>query len=273
MKFKTIFILFNAVIILSFLIIYFMPLFMLGWEYTAEFWSKNWYLPVIFVAVIGGLNTYFIINWKLFRYLETEDWDRLQGYLEKQIYEKKRLRPQFLRVLVNAYLVKSDIEEIKKLDVFCKENYPGVRDNFPMMLSIPYFLSNDSEAMKEHFKSFLSTAKGKDLLWVKWGFAFASFLGDDKENAKYLLLEVAGNKKDNILRLLSVYILDAYRKLDDQVGPIVDEAVRELRNNFTRKSWEREIEKAKGEMFIVILTKIIGEATDWLFERQAESSA
>lgn len=273
MKFKTIFILFNVVIVLSFLIIYFMPLFMLGWEYTADFWSKNWYLPIIFVAVIGGLNTYFIINWKLFRYLEAEDWDRLQTYLENQIYEKRHLRPQYLRVLVNAYLVKSEIEAIKKLDIFCKENYPGVRNNFPMMLSIPYFLSNDSRAMKEHFKEFLTTAKGKDLLWVKWGFAFASFLSDEKENAKYLLLELAGEKKDNILRLLTVYILDAYRKLDEQVGEVVDSAVQELRTSFTRKSWEKEIEKAKGEMFVVILTKIIGEATDWLFDRQINSPA
>ena len=268
MKFKTIFILFNVVIVLSFLIIYFMPLFMLGWEYTADFWSRNWYLPVIFVAVIGGLNIYFIINWKLFRYLETEDWDRLQTYLERQIYEKGRLRPQYLRVLVNAYLVQSNIVGIEKLDTFCKEKYPSVRNNFPMMLSIPYFLSNDSQAMKEHFKEFLTSAKGKDLLWVKWGFAFASFLGNEKENAKYILLELAGEKKDSILRLLTVYILDAYRKQDEQVGDIVDQAVRELRANFTRKSWEKEIDKAKSEMFIVILTKIVGEATDWLFNRQ-----
>ncbi len=273
MKFKTIFILFNVVIVLSFLIIYFMPLFMLGWEYTADFWSKNWYLPVIFVAVIGGLNIYFIINWKLFRYLEAEDWDRLQLYLENQIYEKGRLRPQFLRVLVNAYLVKSEIDEIKKLDIFCKENYPSVRNNFPMMLSIPYFLSNDKHAMREHFKDFLTTVKGKDLPWVKWGYAFASFLGNDRENAKYLLLEIAGEKQDNILRLLTVYILDAYRKLDEQAAGIVDKAVGELRASFTRKSWEKEIEKAKGDMFIVILTKIIGDATDWLFERKMEAPA
>lgn len=243
---------------------------MLGWEYTADFWAKNWYLPVIFIAVIGGLNTYFIINWKLFRYLETEDWDRLKSYLETQIYEKNHLRPQFLKVLVNAYLVKSELDGIKRLDSFCKEKYPSIRNNYPMMFSIPYVLSNDSAAMKEHFKDFLTLSKGKDLLWVKWGYAFASFLGDEKENAKYLLLEIAEESKDNVLRLLTVYILDAYRKIDEQVGVVVDEAVNELRENFTRKTWEREIEKAKSEMFIVILTKIIGEATDWLFQRKED---
>ncbi len=69
MKFKTIFILFNAVIIFSFLIIYFMPLMMLGWEYATVFWSKNWFLPLLFAGVLALLNTYFISNWKLFSLL------------------------------------------------------------------------------------------------------------------------------------------------------------------------------------------------------------
>ena len=48
MKFKTIFILFNIVIIASFAIIFFMPLMMLGWDYTAIFWKNNWFLPIVF---------------------------------------------------------------------------------------------------------------------------------------------------------------------------------------------------------------------------------
>lgn len=273
MKFKTIFILFNAVIIVSFLIIYFMPLFMLGWEYTSVFWSKNWYLPVIFIAVIGSLNTYFIINWKLFRYLETEDWDKLKSYLEKQIFENKRVRPQYIRVLVNAYLVKSEMESIKKLDTHLKSAHPKIRMAYPMLLSIPYVLSNDSAAMKTHFKEFLGELSGRDLDWVKWGYAFASFLGEEKDNAKYMLLEITSQRKDKILNLLTAYILDAFRNLDQQVVPVVDTIIKELRTDYTRATWEREIEKAKNEIFIVILTRIIIEATEWLFKQQVETEA
>ena len=73
MKFRLIFIVFNVVLVISFLVIYVTPLLILGWSYTRIFWANNWYLPVIFVGIIGVLNAYFASNRKLFRLLENED--------------------------------------------------------------------------------------------------------------------------------------------------------------------------------------------------------
>ena len=62
MRFKIVFILFNVVIVASFLIIYLMPLAMLGMDYTREFWANNWGLPIVFVVILAILNGYFTIN-------------------------------------------------------------------------------------------------------------------------------------------------------------------------------------------------------------------
>lgn len=268
MKFKTLFILFNLVIVISFLIIYFMPLFMLGWEYTSIFWAKNWFLPVIFVAVIGGLNAYFIRNWKLFRYLEAENWDELKVYLEEQIYDKNRFRGQFIRVMVNTYLVKSEVENIQRLEAHLADKAPEVRKKFALLLGIPYILSNNSVKMKEYFKEFLNEKQGKEGLWIKWCYAFACFTGEDKENAKYLLLELSEQQQDPVLRLLTIYLLEAFRNDDPDIGPIVDRHVGEIKSAYTASTWEREIEKGKKEIFLVILSKLISDATEWLFRKE-----
>ena len=77
MKFKIIFILFNVVVLFSLLMIIFMPVLMLGSEYGFSFFASIWYVVVLFVVVIGAVDTYFLINWKLFRFLEEEKWDDL----------------------------------------------------------------------------------------------------------------------------------------------------------------------------------------------------
>ncbi len=272
MKFKTIFILFNAVIILSFLIIYCMPLLILGWEYTRFFWSKNWFLPLIFVAVIAGLNTYFIINWKLFRYLETENWDNLRNYLEKQIYQKNRVKPQYIRVLVNAYLVSSEVDKITELEQYLKKDHQDYRTKFALILGIPKILSNDREEMKSYYREFLPITSGRDGAWIKWCFAFAGMYGDEKENAKYTLLEISSQKKDPVLRLLTMYLLDGFRKEDPSVETTVRNFLEETTEEHTPATWEKLMEKHKRDIFVVILSKLIEDAAAWLFSHKNSSS-
>ncbi|NLJ47390.1 MAG: hypothetical protein GX430_12650, partial [Treponema sp.] len=62
MKFKTIFILFNAVVAFSFLFIFLFPLFILGGEYAVGFWKTNWFLGILFLVILGILNWFFLSN-------------------------------------------------------------------------------------------------------------------------------------------------------------------------------------------------------------------
>ena len=82
MKFKTIFIIFNVVIVFSFLFIFFMPLFLLGGDYFVDFFFNNWFIGILFVITLFIFNFYFLQNWQLFRLLENEDWNKLIEFLE-----------------------------------------------------------------------------------------------------------------------------------------------------------------------------------------------
>ncbi len=77
MKFKAIYILFNVVLVVSFLVIFLMPVFLLGSDYFSLFWTRNWVIAVVFVVTLAALNTYFLLNWGLFTRLEREDWPGL----------------------------------------------------------------------------------------------------------------------------------------------------------------------------------------------------
>ena len=264
MKFKIIFILFNIVIFVSFLVIYFMPLIMLGWDYTRVFWSRNWGLPVLFVAIIGLLNAYFIFNWKMFTMLEREDWPELIAFLERRIYEKGLIIPQQVKILVNAYLVRSDLDAIAKLEAFIEEHKPRVLHRFALIFGLPYLLRNDSDEMAAYYSRFVDL-KGKDGTWMRWNCGFALILQGKKDEAERRLAGACEEKGEPVLSLLSVYLLDSLRPEEERERRLIDDGRSRLTKRFTPTLWAREVERSRGNVQVVILSKLVEEATDWLF--------
>ena len=152
MKFKFIFILFNILIIFSFLMIVILPIIVFDSEYAALFWKGKWYFSLVFIAVIAGLNIYFINNWKLFSYLENENWPGLIDYLEDQIYNKKKISKRRVLLLINTYLLHSGIEKLEKLAVVIKETSLcglGKTAPNPVVNTICHFY-NEYEAYVKH---------------------------------------------------------------------------------------------------------------------------
>ncbi|MBN1685222.1 MAG: hypothetical protein JW852_01130 [Spirochaetales bacterium] len=262
MKFKLIFILFNIVIIVSFLAIYLMPLIMVDWGHAKLFWGRNWGLPLLFLAVIGLLDAYFVVNWKMFTLLEREDWPALIDHLERRVYEKKMIVSQHVRILVNAYLVRSDLKSIRKLENFVREHRPSMLSRFGLAFGVPYLLENDAERMEGYFCRFIDM-KGNDGAWMRFNYAFALILRGDGKGAEAVLAGVCNEKTEPVLTLLSIYLLHSVRPVADHAA-IVEEKRMDLKKKFTRERWLREVERSKNSVHVVILQRLIEEATDWL---------
>lgn len=273
MKFKIIFIIFNIVIVVSFLFIFFMPAIFLGWEYSRLFWSSNWILGAAFVAVLGGLNAYFLSNWKLFEYLEREEWSSLIDYLEDQIYQKRRFNRQRIRILINAYIVSSRTEGISRLEEFLRAEKPQIIPRFSLALGVPHLLKNDPLDMELYYGELKDKKETKDPLWVRWSYAFALMLGKKTEMARSELLSISGDAKDPILRLLTAYLLDAYASQDQDVRNVVLETVRAVTGDYTLASWRKEVERQRSNIQIVVLSKLIDDATAWAFGTKSPGGA
>ena len=270
MKFKTIFFLFNGIILFSFLFIALMPFFILGAEYTRIFWQENWILALIFLLFISVLDGYFIINWKMFSLLEREDWSGLTAYLEREVYEKNRINNRNIRMMVNASLTISNLEKIGRLRKEVSERKPELLGRFGTMLGLPYILQRDKEAGGEFFRECMNRASKGDLPWLQWCYSFLLMSDGEFDEASSYLKDLAGERKDTVLQLLSLYLLSTITNGSDNEQ---DELKRAFLSKYPRKeTLTRIINRSKGNNVVVLLlSSILEDGQNWMYSPVAVS--
>ena len=272
MKFRTIYILFNVVVVVSFLFIFLLPFFLLGPAYSLGFWKDNWYLAAIFLAVIAALNTFFIMNWKVFTLVEKEDWSALSVHLVDLIFNKKRYNGRHVALLVNAYLLQSDIEGIARLEAELQDRRPELLRRHAVLFGVTRLLRNKPAEAEAFLQPYLGARDAEAREWLRFDYAFSLVLQRRLSEATPYLRE-GSSSRDAVLSLLSAYLLDslvATSASSDQEREALktqaDATRQALRKRFPGQRWNREVERAKGEIHIVILSRLIDDAGRWLFE-------
>ena len=272
MKFKTIFIIFNLVIVFSFLVIFFMPLLLLGTEHFSEFFVNNWYISLLFIATLAIFNSYFIVNWRLFQLLEKEDWLGLIEYLEDKIYKHRKVQKNYLKILVNSYLVTSQSEEILKLKDHVEHMRPNLIRQFSVAFGLPYLLTNRSEEAERYYGKLLAQKRIRERTWIRWNYGFSLLQVKEAEGAKkefFALLE-----SDNpIIVLLSLYLLSSLAAGDDDAKSVLDGKAEEIRSRYSKARWEKKLNRHKSNLQAMIFSRLIAEASNWLFETEEVSKA
>ncbi len=266
MKLKTIFIIFNVLIGISFLFVFLMPGLFLGWEYAGIFWSENWYLVLLFVGVFAVLNAYFFVNRRLFTALEQEDWDAVISVLEKRVLDRHRFSNGNIRLLVNAYVIRSRNDGIRSVEEAIRQNRPGKLSSFALLLGIPHLLSNDGKEIVEYYGAFIDSVSGHRGDWVQWSYAFGLMLQEQTDAAGKTLESLCANAKDTVVRTLSAYLLEAYAGTDQNVRRCVDKCRDAVSSSHSRAEWERLVEKQRGELYVLILSKLLRDVTEWLYK-------
>ncbi len=266
MRFKTIFIIFNFVIVCSFLFIFFMPLILLGGDHFGEFFVKNWFIIVLFVVTLGIFNIYFILNWHLFQLLEREDWNTLISYLEKRIFQDRSLRRSYIKILINAYLVTSNTTAIMKLKNHISENKPSLIKVFALQFGIPYLIDNKPEESERYFGKLMTVTGVKDIDWSRWNYAFSLMQLKQFEGAKSEYERFIENKTDPILRLLSLYMLNSFPEVDLALQKKIDGSIAEFKKHYSTSKWQGQVERSKSNIQTLIFSKIISDAAEWIFQ-------
>lgn len=265
MKFKTVYILFNAVILASFVFIFFLPLLMLGPEYFSVFVSRNWVAGVLFLVTLVIINLYFLRNWKVFRLLEQEHWPALIELLEERVYQRRRLARANIKLLVNAYLITSKLEEILRLAAFVEEHRPALMKRFALSFGIPYLLRDDPEAAERFFGRFLRTRGAADRNWLAWNYAFSLLRQKQVEAATAALLEVLDRRPEPVLELLTLYMLDSAAGEDQEISQRIRAGRARLSRRYTPERWRRTADWGTKTMEVVLLSPIVRDASAWLF--------
>jgi hypothetical protein len=276
MKFRTIFILFNVVVISSFLFIFFLPLALLGPEPSLAFWKGNWYLALLFLALIAGLNSFFLLNRKTFSLVEREDWGGLSAHLVGLMFPKGRFRSGRVRLLVNAYLLQSDIEGIERLEAELAAKRPDVLRKNALLFGVTRLLRSKTAEAEEFFAPYLGAKDVDSRDWLRFDYGFSLVL-QKKFAAALPYLEGGSASRDAVLCLLSAYLLGSIgaASLPEGSGREAAAAKAEgtrskLRKRYSSARWSKEVDRAKSEVHIVILSKLVDDAGRWLFEPPAE---
>jgi hypothetical protein len=279
MKFRTIFILFNVVILTSFLFVFLLPLFLLGPESSLSFWQGNWYLALLFLLLIAALNSFFIYNRKTFTLVEREDWGELSAHLVGLMFPRSRFTTTRVRLLVNAYLLQSNIAGIQSLEAQLEAKRPDILRKNALLFGVTRLLQNRSEEAEAFFAKYLDAKGAESSDWLRFDYGFSLIL--QKKTAKAMpFLEEGAHSRDPVLCLLASYLLSTVGAVSvsdgvekEAVLNKADAAREKLRKRYSSAKWSKEVERAKSEVHIVILSKLIDDAGRWLYAEPSSPTA
>ncbi len=265
MKFKLIFIIFNAIVLFSFLFIALLPIFMLGWDYAAPFWQRSWYLLLLFLVILGGLDWYFIRNWKFFSLLETQNWDDIRDYLETRVFEEKKVGEQAVQILLTVYVQSNRPDEIQRLGELVREIRPRLHTKQLLNFSLAYLLREDYNGLGE----FLAPAVNENRIslggWIDWYWAFARLRSGFQEEGIAVLRRIAEQSRDDLLLVLSLYMLISVVG-DSQSAEKHRGQIAAVKKKYSPALWAKKIDSRKDRLYILTLSAVLQQAGDWLIK-------
>jgi hypothetical protein len=255
MRFKSIFWLFNIVVILALILISTASFFILEKNSAALFWENMWLLLLLFVLMIAALDFYFIRNWQLFSYLEQEDWPALLAWLEERLYEKGRLNRPYANLLINTALSVSNLDAVKKLETEIRQRKPDLMKTLGVSLGIPVLLEQNWDAVERYFGPLADNPGTKRRDWAIWCRALAS--GSRRLDDLMNLLE----GKDISVRLLSVQILTQYEsQLSEEQNNRLKLVKDLLKSTVKGSSGERALQRSREDhLMAVVLSSRVNE--------------
>lgn len=271
MKLKAIAIIFNTLIVVSFLFVFVMPAIFLGWDYAGIFWSGNWYLVLVFLLVLGTLNVYFFRNWHLFRALEEEDWTSVIEILEKRIARRPTIGT--VRMYCHACVLTSRQEEILRLESELMERRPSLVRKLVMVLAIPHLLSGDGDRIGSYFARHRETITGDARAWAEWGYAFGLMLQKRFDEAREALDAIARDLKPGLLLALSAYLLDAWTRDEEEKIQRIRGYRTAVLKRYTHPAWKRLVDRERSELHVLVLGNLLGDVERWLYEESPTATA
>lgn len=264
MRFKFLFVAFNVVLLVSFLLVFFMPALVLGWDYAGVFWSDNWPVGLIFLLMLAGLNAYFAMNWRVFSLLELEDWAAVVSHLDERMRERGKISRNRARVLINALVVSGNVARITEVEAFLREHQPGLIPKLSMELAVPHLLSQDAERTQRYFGELVDDRRANDPYWVRWGLAFSLMSQSRFDDARAELSRIVTEFDDPILQPLAARMLDQFSGQDESVARQVADARDSLRKKYSRERMARELERQRQNLQVLFLASRIEEAQRWV---------
>ena len=171
---------------------------------------------------------------------------------------------------MNTYLVASNTEGILALEAYLARKNPKVIRRFSIQFGIPHLLAKDPREAESFFRDLLSSPRLADRDWMRWNHAFSLLQLKKPDEARTELAALADNVADPVLLLLAVYLLDALAKDDAGLSEKITAKRNALQAKHSPATFQKTIEKSGGNMQVVVLSRLLQDAVQWLFAGSAK---
>lgn len=263
MKFKTLFISFNIVLIVSSLMVFFMPLLILDGQFMLDFWKSNWYFGLVLVVLLIILNFVFISNWKTLSLLEAEDWPALAAWLEKRVFSDHHFSNRTVRMLADALLIMADFDTAERLENLLAEKRPDLLARSAARLAAIRLIGKRYDGFCE-FTQKCAELKHSDRDWLLFYAAFVRRIQNNRTEAAERFGRLCSEARDPVVLALSTYLLPsvlaarADRNLD-----VADAALLRLTRSYTSGAFSRVLDSARGETHSAVFGTLLNELPAW----------
>jgi hypothetical protein len=170
-----------------------------------------------------------------------------------------------VRLLLNTYLVTSNTEGIRALEAFLAKSRPPMVARFGLAFGIPHLLAKDPREAESFFRRLLASPRLADRDWVTWNHAFSLMQMKNEEAARAELERLADTVTEPVLLLLVTYLLDALPAREPGMERRIAGLREKLSRDRTPATFQKSIEKASGNMQVVVLSRMLQDAVQWLF--------
>jgi hypothetical protein len=274
LKFKFIFIVFNLFLIGFLTALFLVPFFVIGVSFSGSFWMSNWYLLLVFLVILGAVDSYYFANRRLFSLLEKEDWPALVYYLEEKVIRQGKYSPRLVQLLANTYLVLSDSAAVMSLEKKVSIARPEILEKNALIFGAARILGRDIPGAVRFFGARLESVKPAARQWLRWYYGFALLLDRQYEGAAEEFIHLAGGSDDGVVAgLASFFLADTLAaSLPERAEHLKAAASagqgRVLKALPRYKSWNRETGRIRTEIYAAALLKYMEEAGRWLYKKE-----
>ena len=256
-------------------VMYIMPLIILGKDLSQQFWHSLWFLAPLILAVLALIDVYFGLNYRVYTLLEKEDWPALVQELENKVLQKGNYSPRLVKLLINSYLVLSDVQSVTVLEKRLAIAKRRLLDENALSFSAARILHRDYQGAVEFLEprcSWEGKLKGGEAEWLRWYYGFAQLLSRRFDGAADAFLLLAKNGRESIPAGLSSYFLSENLSafLPLRSGNLKEEAAlakeRVTRSLRSRNDWDRELKRLDTEVYAAVLQTYTGKAGEYLYK-------
>jgi len=256
--------LFDGVLVLCFLAIFLMPLAALGGGFFGLFWSRNWPVAAIFLAVLVGVNAWFLANRRMIGLLQAGDWPALAALLEDRVLCGGAPRSMHVGLLANAYLATSNTDGLAGLEALVTARRPRLLARHVLGFGVPHLVSGDAAASEAWFAARLGERGVRDRDWVRWNRAFCLVQLRRTAEAR-TELDALAESRDPVLAMLSLYLADACPAGDVPAAERTSSARRALAARIPAERMRRICSEGGSNVEAAVLSDLIGKAEAWLY--------